>query len=100
MARKCDVTGKGVLYGNKVSHANNKCSKRFLPNVRFYEMISDTLGRTVRIKLSTHGLRTVEHNGGLDAWLLKSADRKLTPELLRLKRLVSKVATASGAKAA
>jgi large subunit ribosomal protein L28 len=99
MARKCDVTGKGVLYGNNVSHANNKSSKRFLPNVRFYELISDVLSRTVSIKLSTHGLRTVEHNGGLDAWLLKSADRKLTPELLRLKRQVVK-ATAAGAKAA
>ena len=86
MARRCAVTGKGVQTGNNVSHANNKTRRRFLPNVREVVFISDSLGRSVRLKVSAHGLRSVEHAGGLDAWLLKTPDAKLGADALRAKR--------------
>lgn len=86
MARRCAVTGKGVQTGNNVSHANNKTRRRFLPNVREVVFISDSLGRSVRLKVSAHGLRSVEHAGGLDAWLLKTPDAKLGTDALRAKR--------------
>ena len=90
MARRCEVTGKGVQYGHNVSHANNKTKRRFLPNVRHVLLTSESLGRGVRLKLSAHGLRSVEHNGGLDNWLLKTADDKLSPGACRLKRQIRK----------
>ena len=90
MARRCMVTGKGVLVGNNVSHANNKTKRRFMPNLQVTSLRSDALGGPVRVRLSTNGLRTIEHNGGLDAWLLGTAITKLDPEMRRLKRRVER----------
>jgi large subunit ribosomal protein L28 len=86
MARRCGVTGKGVLTGNNVSHANNKTRRRFLPNLQVTSMMSEVLGTTVRMRLTTRGIRTIEHNGGIDAWLLGTPDRKLSDEARVLKR--------------
>jgi large subunit ribosomal protein L28 len=86
MARRCAVTGKGVLSGNNVSHANNKTRRRFLPNLQESSFFSDVLGTQVRLRLTTNGIRTVEHNGGIDAYLLETPDRKLTLETIALKR--------------
>lgn len=90
MARRCEITGKGVLTGNNVSHANNKTRRRFLPNLQETSVLSDALGGMVRIRVSTQGLRTIEHKGGLDAFLLGTAARNLTPEAKVLKRKVLK----------
>jgi large subunit ribosomal protein L28 len=70
MSRRCQITGKGVLTGNNVSHANNKTRRRFLPNLQETSLLSETLGLAVRMRLSTRAIRTVEHNGGIDAYLL------------------------------
>jgi large subunit ribosomal protein L28 len=86
MARRCAVTGKGVLSGNNVSHANNKTRRRFLPNLQESSFFSDVLGAQIRLRLTTNGIRTVEHNGGIDAYLLDTPDRKLTTETITLKR--------------
>ena len=72
MARRCNITGKGVMSGNNVSHAMNKTRRRFLPNIQTTNVMSDVLGENVRLKISVNGLRTIEHNGGLDAFLLLS----------------------------
>ncbi|MEQ8164473.1 MAG: 50S ribosomal protein L28, partial [Alphaproteobacteria bacterium] len=77
MARRCIVTGKGVMAGNNVSHANNRTRRRFIPNLQQTSLISEALGLPVRLKLSTKGLRTIEKNGGLDAFLLGTADSRL-----------------------
>ena len=69
MAKRCIITGKGVLTGNNVSHANNKSRRRFLPNLQAVSLLSETLGTTVTLRVSTRGLRSIEHNGGLDAYL-------------------------------
>ena len=90
MARRCVITGKGVLAGNNVSHANNKTRRRFLPNLQETSVLSDALGELVRLKVSTRGLRTIEHNGGLDAFLLSVSDRGLTVDARRIKRRVQK----------
>jgi large subunit ribosomal protein L28 len=90
MSRRCMVTGKAVMVGNNVSHANNKTKRRFMPNLQVTSLLSDALGRPVRLRVSTRGLRTIEHNGGIDAWLLGTADTKLVPEMLRLKRQVER----------
>jgi large subunit ribosomal protein L28 len=90
MARRCGVTGKGVLTGNNVSHANNKSRRRFLPNLQVASMMSEVLGTTVRMRMTTRGIRTIEHNGGIDAWLLGTPDRKLSDEARVLKRRVER----------
>jgi large subunit ribosomal protein L28 len=90
MSRRCEITGKGVLSGNNVSHANNKTRRRFLPNLQVTSLLSDILGHGVRMRLSTRGIRTVEHNGGIDAFLLGTANTKLTPEGKTLKRRIEK----------
>ncbi len=90
MSRRCEITGKGVLSGNNVSHANNKTRRRFLPNLQVTSLLSDILGHEVRMRLSTRGIRTVEHNGGIDAFLLGTASTKLTPEGKTLKRRIEK----------
>jgi large subunit ribosomal protein L28 len=87
MARKCPVTGKGVQVGHNVSHSNIKSKRRFLPNLQTISLLSDVLG-PVRLRLSTAGIRTIEKNGGIDAFLRGSADSKLSPEIRRLKRRV------------
>ena len=97
MAKRCIVSGKGVLVGNNVSHANNKTKRRFLPNLQRTSLLSDVLGASIRIRVSTRGIRTIEHNGGIDAWLLGTPDAKLSAEARRLKR---RVVAASARKAA
>ena len=86
MSRRCEITGKGVLSGNNVSHANNKTRRRFLPNLQETSMLSDILGAPVRLRLSTRAIRTVEKNGGIDAFLLATPDRDLADEAKLLKR--------------
>ena len=88
MARRCAITGKGVLTGNNVSHANNKTRRRFLPNLQEASLLSDALGHAVRLRISTNGLKTIEHNGGIDAYLLGTNTSKLSPEMTVLKRRV------------
>ena len=88
MSRRCQITGKGVLTGNNVSHANNKTRRRFLPNLQDTSLLSDTLGTSVRMRLSTRGIRTVEHTGGIDAFLLATPDARLPAEALSLKRRI------------
>ena len=95
MARRCAVTGKGVMTGHNVSHANNKTKRRFLPNLQQTSVYSQALGRMVRLRVSTQGLRTIEHNGGLDQFLLGTADTKLTLEGRRIKRQVVKAQAAA-----
>ncbi len=95
MARRCQLTGKGVQTGNNVSHANNKTRRRFLPNLQRATLISDALGERVRLRLTTHALRTVDRRGGLDAYLLATKDDKLSLAVRRLKRRIRK-ATAAG----
>ena len=90
MARRCTLTGVGVQVGNNVSHANNKTKRRFLPNLQHTSLMSDALGTTVRIRIAASALRTVEHRGGLDAFLLSEPDKKLSMEALRLKRRVER----------
>ncbi len=91
MSRRCIVTGKGVLVGHNVSHANNKTKRRFMPNLQVTSLVSDALGRGVRLRLSTRGIKTVEHAGGLDAWLLRTPDADLDIETRRIKRRIQKV---------
>ena len=86
MARRCGITGKGVLTGNNVSHANNKTRRRFLPNLQETSFWSDTLNVAVKLRVSANGIRTVEHNGGLDSFLLGTPDRNLPADALVLKR--------------
>ena len=97
MSRKCMITGKGVQSGNKVSHANNRTRRRFLPNVQDNSVYSEALGRWVGLRVSTAGLRSVEHMGGLDAFLTKTAKTKLDPKLRRVKTQVEKALAAKAA---
>jgi len=92
MSRKCDLTGKKALVGHKVSHSNRKTKRRFLPNLQTTSLLSDALGQSVRMRISTNGIRTIEQNGGIDAFLTSTADRKLTAEARRLKRRVEAAA--------
>ncbi|HTW27420.1 MAG TPA: 50S ribosomal protein L28 [Acetobacteraceae bacterium] len=90
MSRRCEITGKTVLTGNNVSHANNKTRRRFLPNLQTTSLLSDVLGAPVRLRLSTRAIRTIEHNGGLDAFLLGTPDRNLPVEARTLKRRIAR----------
>ncbi|MBN8902476.1 MAG: 50S ribosomal protein L28 [Rhodospirillales bacterium 69-11] len=90
MSRRCEITGKGVLSGNNVSHANNKSRRRFLPNLQVTSLLSDILGSEVRLRVSTRAIRTIEHNGGIDAYLLGTPNSKLTEEGLVLKRRIAR----------
>lgn len=90
MARRCGITGKGVMSGNNVSHANNKTRRRFLPNLQEQSFFSDVLGTSIQIRLTTNGIRTIEHNGGLDAFLLGTPDRRLPAEAITLKKRIAK----------
>jgi large subunit ribosomal protein L28 len=100
MARRCAITGKGVLTGNNVSHANNKTRRRFLPNLQDTTMLSDALGHLVRLRLSVNAIRSIEHKGGLDSYLLTTPDAKLPAVALRLKRRVAKASEKAAGKAA
>jgi large subunit ribosomal protein L28 len=97
MSRRCFVTGKGVLTGNNVSHANNRTRRRFLPNLQETCVLSDALNQMVRLRVSTRGLKTIEHNGGIDAYLLSVTDIKLSAEALRLKRRILRAMEAKAA---
>ena len=88
MARRCELTGKGVLTGNNVSHANNKSKRRFLPNLKSVSLMSDALERTVRLRISTSALRSVEHRGGFDAFLVKAREDELSPRARLLRKEV------------
>jgi len=100
MARRCGITGKGVLAGNNVSHANNKTRRRFLPNLQDTSFFSDVLGASVQIRLTTNGIRTIEHNGGLDAFLLGTPDRNLPEDARVLKRRIARAQAKKAAAAA
>jgi len=97
MARICELTGKGRQVGNNVSHANNKTKRTFLPNLQNVTLISDVLGSSVKLRVSTHGLRSVEHVGGLDNWLTKTSDTDLSLKARRLKRDIVKKQAATAA---
>ena len=96
MSRRCELTGKKPLVGHKVSHSNIKTKRRFLPNLRNVTLISDTLGRRIRMRVSASALKTIDHRGGLDAFLLKANDDELAPRVLELKRQIMKKRQASG----
>lgn len=93
MARRCELTGKGVQVGNNVSHANNRTKRRFLPNLVDVTLISDALERRVRVRIAAAALRTVEHRGGLDKFLLAAKDGALSVRMMRLKREVVAAST-------
>jgi large subunit ribosomal protein L28 len=90
MSRICELTGKGRQVGHNVSHANNKTKRTFLPNLQNVTLLSDALGTSVKLRVSTNGLRSVEHVGGLDNWLVKTADDQLSLKARRLKRDIRK----------
>ena len=89
MARRCSLTGKGVQAGNNVSHANNKTRRRFLPNIQERRLYSEALGRSVRLRIATNTLRTIEKRGGLDAYLLSRSRADLPSDLGRIRRLIT-----------
>jgi large subunit ribosomal protein L28 len=96
MSRACELTGKAVQTGNNVSHANNRTRRRFLPNLCNVSLISDALGQRYRLRVSANALRTVEHRGGLDAFLAKADEAELSQRARLLKRQIAKkVATAT-----
>src|SRR5689334_1341303 len=97
MARKCGITGKGVQVGHNVSHSNIKTKRRFLPNLQRISILSDTIG-SIRLRITAAALRTIEHKGGIDAYLRDTPDRRLAPEIRRLKRRVAKAAERGGAR--
>jgi large subunit ribosomal protein L28 len=97
MSRRCELTGKGVMTGNNVSHANNKTKRVFRPNLQEVSLASDSLGQDVKLKISMSALRTVDRLGGIDAFLLKAKDDKLSTRALRLKRMIAKKVAAQAA---
>jgi large subunit ribosomal protein L28 len=96
MSRRCDLTGKTALTGHKVSHSNRKSKRRFLPNLCNVTLMSETLGRSFRLRISANALKTVDHRGGLDAFLTKARDAELPPKALELKRQIEKKRAAAG----
>lgn len=90
MARRCELTGKGVLTGNNVSHAHNKTRRRFLPNLQGASLMSDALGTTLKLRLATTSIRTIEKRGGIDAYLLSTPNAKLGQKARQLKRRIQK----------
>jgi len=90
MSRICELTGRGRQVGHNVSHANNNTKRVFLPNLQNVTLLSEALEKGVKLRVSTHGLRSVEHVGGLDNWVLKTSDEKLSLKVQRLKREIAK----------
>src|SRR5215468_10467150 len=90
MSRRCELTGKAAQVGHKVSHSNRKTKRRFLPNLLNVTVISDALGRSVKLRISANALKTIDHRGGLDAFLMKAKDAELSPRVLELKREIKK----------
>ncbi len=99
MARRCELTGKDVMSGNNVSHANNRSRRRFLPNLCNVSLISDTLEATFKLRISAHALRSVEHRGGLDSFLLKASDSELSQKALQIKTEIKRRQTSVEAAA-
>jgi large subunit ribosomal protein L28 len=97
MSRRCELTGKGPQTGHKVSHSNIKTKRRFLPNLLNVTLISDALGRSVKLRVSANALKSVDHRGGLDAFLMKARDTELSRRALELKRQVAKKRVAATA---
>ncbi len=95
MSRRCELTGKGPMSGNNVSHANNKTKRRFLPNLTETALMSEALGRTFQLKVSSSALRTVDARGGLDSFLLKAKDAELSPSALKIKKEIVKAQAAA-----
>ncbi|MGG7568110.1 50S ribosomal protein L28 [Rhodovulum sp. DZ06] len=95
MSRRCELSGKGVLTGNRVSHSNIKTRRRYLPNLHAVTLQSETLGRSFRFKVSSHALRSVDHRGGLDGFLAKARDGELSARALKVKREIEKVSAAA-----
>jgi large subunit ribosomal protein L28 len=95
MSRVCELSGKGPMSGNTVSHANNKTRRRFLPNLNDVTLMSDALGQSFKLRISSAALRTVDHRGGLDAFLAKSKDDELSPKALKIKRDIEKLQAAA-----
>jgi len=100
MPRRCALSGKAVQYGHNVSHANNKTKRRFMSNLQVASVLSDALGHSVRLRLTPRGIKTIEHNGGIDAYLLGTNNSKLSPEMLSLKRRDSSAKAKKDAKKA
>jgi len=90
MSRRCDLTAKGPQVGHKVSHSNIKTKRRFLPNLLNVTLISDSLGRSFKLRISANALKSVDHRGGLDAFLVKARDSELSPKALEIKRAIAK----------
>ncbi len=90
MSKKCDITGTGVMSGNNVSHANNKTRRRFLPNLQVVSLLSEKLGKIFKLKICSKTLRSIEHNGGLDAYLESTSNAKLSKEALKIKKQITK----------
>ena len=99
MSRKCELTGKNAQVGHLVSHSQIKTKRRFEPNLCDVTLLSDTLKKGVRMRISAHALRSVEHRGGLDAFLLKAKNEELSDRMLKLKREIQKAAKAVPAEA-
>jgi len=95
MSRRCELTGKGPMSGNNVSHAKNRTRRRFLPNLNDASLMSETLGRTFKMRISASALRTVDHRGGLDAFLAKAKDEDLSANALKIKKDIAKALAAS-----
>ena len=97
MSRRCELTAKGALVGHKVSHSNIKTKRRFLPNLVNVTLMSDALGRSVKLRISANALKSVDHRGGLDAFLKKAHAEELSPKALKLKREIEKLAAVAKA---
>lgn len=95
MSRRCELTGKGVLTGNRVSHSNIKTRRRYLPNLNQVTLASDALGRSFKFRVSSAALRTVDHRGGLDGFLAKARDEELSERALKVKREIEKAQSAA-----
>lgn len=97
MAKRCELTGTGPMVGNNVSHSKRRTRTRFMPNLQNVSLLSDALGHSLKLRITAATLRSVEHNGGLDKFLLKRADSKLTPEAQKIKRSIKKKSAAQSA---
>ncbi|MEZ5825306.1 MAG: 50S ribosomal protein L28 [Geminicoccaceae bacterium] len=95
MARRCSLTGKGVLTGNNVSHANNRTRRRYLPNIQQRRLFSEALGESIRVKIATNTLRTIEKKGGIDAFLLDASAAELPSSLARIRKRLEAARKAS-----
>ena len=97
MARVCTVTGKKPHFGNKVSHANNRTRRRWQPNLQVCSFPSEILGKPVTLRLTANGIRTVEHNGGIDAWVMGSRKSRLSEDALKIRKAMEKAVAAKAA---